>query len=739
MKTKAVIIIFFIIACISAYARPRYSFTNYTRDNGTGQMVVQDILQDNNGYLWLAAWSGLHRFNGSSFTDYRVEGTDDNGNQASNHFLDIENDAFGRIWVLAYDKRLYRFDPHESSMTTADDGMKMEGMFRLASDDFIFLSSDNVLFRTDYGKGGRDCAIVRYLELAPDTEVNGALKDIYDNVWVLTDKGLYRNRQLVNERPALCFEELDNAIYFGSTDGKIVEYIEGKEFLLDTYTDYEIRLIANVPGTLEFIVGSSTDGLIALNFEGWTSTPVKWESYRDGKLRAIKDDESNVWIYSERGSLDWYDSSLKELVPFYDKKRQKEWNSERYVHSAFSDNQGNIWFSPSYGGIERAVLNTENFRLETITNTSAISPENSVRAIYLDKGIKYVATKDGKVRLYNDQWATLAVWNTIDPVYSITKTKDGTVWLGTKGGGLIENRSGAYNLTAYHPERYRKNDLLFYSVNGDLIYHLNSEDEDRLWIGSFDGSIYYLDLGKDRRDFISKKNLISFPTDQLNRVRHICFGPNGSLYAGGTLGLFILDAPTTAPQDMQFKSFPSVKGYNIHHIMFSRSGQMYASSFGNGFLHFHSTDSGSGVTAYTTNEGLLSNYVYSAIEDKHGNIWLATHGGLNRLNPDTGSIIGFPYERIGVNLIFNEGDPAMSEDGEIFFNTNAGLLHFNPDEISNSPFVPKIHVSSCRVSGERHDIRDDEPITINNRDKLSLRISAIDLTAPERVLVSSTG
>src|ERR1700685_1026337 len=45
-----------------------YRRTTFTREDGLGANVVNDILQTRDGFLWIATYAGLTRFDGQHFT-----------------------------------------------------------------------------------------------------------------------------------------------------------------------------------------------------------------------------------------------------------------------------------------------------------------------------------------------------------------------------------------------------------------------------------------------------------------------------------------------------------------------------------------------------------------------------------------------------------------------------------------------------------------------------------------------
>src|SRR5271170_7115198 len=94
--------------------RPMY-FEHLTTRDGLSQSTVNSILQDSQGYLWLATESGLDRYDGSSIREYRRERGNANG-LASDYIWSIAEDAHGDLWlategggVTRWDRRTERF------------------------------------------------------------------------------------------------------------------------------------------------------------------------------------------------------------------------------------------------------------------------------------------------------------------------------------------------------------------------------------------------------------------------------------------------------------------------------------------------------------------------------------------------------------------------------------------------------------------------------------------------------
>src|SRR3954469_24880831 len=71
--------------------RPMY-FEHLTMRDGLSQSTVMSILQDSQGYLWLATESGLDRYDGYSIEEYRRKRGDDNA-LASDYIWQMAEDA----------------------------------------------------------------------------------------------------------------------------------------------------------------------------------------------------------------------------------------------------------------------------------------------------------------------------------------------------------------------------------------------------------------------------------------------------------------------------------------------------------------------------------------------------------------------------------------------------------------------------------------------------------------------
>src|ERR1044072_819692 len=89
-------------------ARPIY-FEHLTMRDGLSQSTVMSILQDSQGYLWLATETGLAPYDGYSTRPYRRERGNENGD-AIDDIGTIAEDAQGALWLAAVGGGVARWD-----------------------------------------------------------------------------------------------------------------------------------------------------------------------------------------------------------------------------------------------------------------------------------------------------------------------------------------------------------------------------------------------------------------------------------------------------------------------------------------------------------------------------------------------------------------------------------------------------------------------------------------------------
>ena len=115
---KHIFIILLVIFSIRLSGQPKSHIEHYGLEEGLPQRIIMDILQDRKGFIWLATWDGLCKFDGYNFTTYKTF-SDDSILMGNNRIDEIIEDTYGYIWLNTYNRETFRFDPKTEKYVAA--------------------------------------------------------------------------------------------------------------------------------------------------------------------------------------------------------------------------------------------------------------------------------------------------------------------------------------------------------------------------------------------------------------------------------------------------------------------------------------------------------------------------------------------------------------------------------------------------------------------------------------------
>ncbi|MEM6726767.1 MAG: two-component regulator propeller domain-containing protein, partial [Bacteroidota bacterium] len=87
-------------------------YTEYGQKEGLGNGVISDIIQDHTGFIWIATYNGLFRFDGAQFRSFTHD-PDDPTTLSHNQIRAMVVDSTNRIWIATDGGGLSMFDPEK--------------------------------------------------------------------------------------------------------------------------------------------------------------------------------------------------------------------------------------------------------------------------------------------------------------------------------------------------------------------------------------------------------------------------------------------------------------------------------------------------------------------------------------------------------------------------------------------------------------------------------------------------
>ncbi len=404
------------------------------------------------------------------------------------------------------------------------------------------------------------------------------------------------------------------------------------------------------------------------------------------------------------------------------------------ITTLYEDRAGRLWIGTEHGGVTRYSRGTW-----TSYTTKEGLPYDSVPCIFEDRDATlWVATTKGLAR-YRDEvftpvtdWGGLALTNLMRGYWD----REGTLWLGFWGGGLVSVRGGIS--TVYQPLANRRSDNwvrvitqgrdgsvyigtrkgLLQFRQGKMIRHTTREGlsrneiecvlEDRaanLWVGTQGGGLNRFAEGRwtgwAKRDGLSDDSIRTLFEDRegnlwvgtntgglirLKRSPVKALGQAEGFAEGGVIAMMADRAGNvwigTACQGV-FRFRQERRAMRVRpsegcvwSLLVDPDGTIWYGTWGGGLTRWQE---GTSVTYTTANSDLSHDVVVALFRDHQGTLWIGTQEGLNRFQNDR-----FTIYRTTEGLVDNFVR-FITEDrqGALWIGTVGGLSRFQHGQFTN--------------------------------------------------------
>lgn len=229
--------------------------------------------------------------------------------------------------------------------------------------------------------------------------------------------------------------------------------------------------------------------------------------------------------------------------------------------------------------------------------------QSQIRSIAQDKnGYLWLGTLAGLSKYDGKKFVNYSIQNGLidNQIFSLAADKSMGVWIGTMGG-----------LNYFNGEKFKSYPFKE-GMAENLVNAIGQDLNGNLWLAT-DGA------------GVCKFNGLKFEyyseNDGLpdNYVRAVCIDDKGLVWFGTKNGICFYDGK-------KFKTIDTniTQPRNVSHIFMDKHKKLWFSTFGEGVYHYN----GKKFRNYTETEGLINDWIRSAIEDSDGNVWFASKFGL---------------------------------------------------------------------------------------------------------------
>ncbi len=398
-------------------------------------------------------------------------------------------------------------------------------------------------------------------------------------------------------------QDSNGFIWIGSYEGLIrFDGVEFKTFSKYTHPDFNstsARILYKDHHN-NLWIGTNGEGVARYSNDQFTMYTTK-HGLPDNSIRSIfRDSNDTVWVGTTGG--------LGRLSENADKFESIAQFDKSLIELIYQDRTGRIWVGPGDGGIY--YLKDDHFvspkELEKMSGKVLLSMvEDQRKNLWIgtkDNGLFLL--KNGKLEAYGEKRGIKA--KTINDL-----------WVGRSNSIWVGSDSGIFRIFANEVVSYNEKS----GLNNNLITALVEDKERNLWVSTARGGLSKLSEGK----FLT----YSTPEGLIHKkVNTILEDQTGLIWIGtdGGLGLF------KNGRFLHSKLTRYFEGVRIRHLRQDKDGTIWVSTYSN--LGTVSYQKGK-FTSYSTKNGLTSNRCRVSLKDSHGNIWIGTSKGLNKITSES--------------------------------------------------------------------------------------------------------
>ncbi|HEX5151199.1 MAG TPA: two-component regulator propeller domain-containing protein [Parafilimonas sp.] len=671
--TRICLFILLLLPCTLVFSQQerQYAFTHFSTTNGLVSNSVFNIVQDKQGYIWLATVDGLQRYDGNRFLTFRHSSADPHSIPAD-FIPQLTKDEHDNLW-LATGGKIGFFDTKKFSFTAVPiEGEDISYPYNIrfygnASNGYMALYAEGkgfFIYDPD-AKMFKHKISFRFPEKQRLYEIesvdNGRKYWIaaYGGVLVYDDETGNLNYRGHNPDSNIFINHLKN-------DTSINSFYGSKNDTL-WYSSWPLVAYAPFIHTLNLKTG-----------EKKTYSISKLFNYGYVELGgALFQANGRKWFYG-RSFIAEYTGNENEpfqLIP-------NQYTSEQSItfdraYQMIEDRQHNIWVATDNGVFvfnpDMQVFNNYHLRRGPGKEIIAAGVTN---ACELKNGNVFITSWGSGLFYYDNKFNVLTLPPELKELtrpYMIwcvhEHSKTGLAWMGMQGGGMA----------VYDPAKKKldiMNDTVF---RRSTIRQVTEDAFGNLWFGMQSGRVVKWNMKTANGDIHKGYEVIRAKGSYY--IQKMYTGRDGAIWVCSLGdGLFKYDPATNKLLAHYTKNNVTNEGLSdnsVNDVYFYNDSLLLIADGALDILNLKTNT----ITHINTENGLPSNTVLSVEADKEGILWLGMANQLCRFDLQKKILSTFD-RRDGISYdLFNPAADYKMRDGRLMYLTDKNFIAFRPSSV----------------------------------------------------------
>lgn len=701
--------------------KDHFNISSLTTEDGLSNNHVTAVLEDSKGFVWIATYDGLNRWNGYEFEIFKKE--NDNPNSLPGNFIiSLAEDQSKNIWIGTNNSGLVKYDVSEEkfyrySTIPGDENSIPGNIIRYIEVD----TQNQIWIGTNYGLAKYDpeqdtfkrFRFPKGMSLESTVDVRRIAQINEEELLIQNNQGLFTLNT---------FNEIIQKVGYDVPFYNERLFTQNEPFLLDSYSNLWI-------GTVE--------GLIRYNTKTGEFKKYKNDETDKNSISSItfsvifEDSRRNVWIGTSNRGVNKYNRENDDFTVIQEDFKSRNSLTNNIITNIYEDSNSNIWFSTQEGGVNYFNYKSRKFEyfIHNHLDKSSVS-SNKIGSFHEDaKGNIWIGTKDGGLnkflkdkKVFERNYVSTAF---ISPsILAMEDQSDDELYItGWETGLYSFNTSNGVSTNLMKEVEIDKKPL---PIN---IKGMTLDSNNNLWLAVHEkNGIMVYDV--DAKKFYTANNPGPFDPTLLNTEYAVSIIEDSKkrLWVVSYVGIFMFDSVLH-----DFRQIPddsnTISSNYAFDLMEDSKGNIWVGSSG-GLDKITELDGEFNVERLNDKYPLPKN-IKGILEDESGNLWLSSHQEITKLNPETGEIKQYNINNDMPNQEFYERSRLKSSNGEMYFGGINGFLKFHPDSVRENDIEPKVHIIDFQIFNESQVVNgENSPLlkAITETDEINLSYNQSVLT-----------
>ncbi len=665
-----------------------------TMNTGLPSNAVKSIVQDKNGFVWLATDYGLCRYDGYQVITYYNAAM-----QLNQEILALAVCDEGLLVGTSKGVFLFSF--------TTEQFQKLDYKITSFVNHIVVDGEHNAWISTEtqgifkYNLTSHYCH--QYPMKASGGNVDCVLIDVNSQVWALSRKA------------GASFFRLQK-----SSDSFKPFALKG-----DATQLRGLAMLANADGSI--LVGTRKDGLFRVSNDGFAKLLIPPVSGNGMDfIHKLYGDSRYVLIGSDDGLVQ-YDRTTNQWRMLSEVENPARRTAERFVYGIMRDREDGLWIGTYYGGVGYIPSSAMRNRFDMYFPTQGGLQGSVVSRFAEDSRHRiWIASDDAGIDCYDpltDSFLDFPGKQAMAKYNAHALLADGdNLWVGTYGRGIIRMNMATGAQTPVRMDSYALNSSCYYFYR---------DRKHRLWATSMLGA-FVLD---DQKQEFRRVKLFNSLTMDMEEDRQ------GNLwFATQENGLWCLRRNNTWKQYLYSeKDTCSLVSNQVNSIQIDGRGRLFVATRQGLCEYQPSSDSFRRIAVDAPSQD------FKSILFAKGSMWLSSGKGIVKYSGDKPVQKFCRFDGLTSDQ-FLANSCLLSSDGRIYFGTTQGFNAFRPQQVTLNRIAPPVAITSLSLFNKRMEVGSDKlPEALDKVDEISLShdenavtfsFSALSYVSPEKNLYS---